>query len=358
MTTLTQAHNEWARRAPDERFSSLADMYHAALDFQHYSNEAVLRTRDMRAVATNDGLVIEGPNGGVAKPTNWAFGQLARLAEAPAGYLASLPAPLAADCLNTGIQALDTDATSQVLFREGNGAHRVMRGATSEAYSRIWNRNVTSRLLDVEAAGTFRPAPAAFDGSRGLYLGDRDMFAFMVDSDRRIFETLPGGGLSRGFFCWNSEVGARSFGLMTFLYEYVCGNHRVWGCSDVKEVRIRHIGDVQGRAWGNIEAQLIAYANSSDADDVLKIERMRRYNLGTNKEEVLDAIFGLRSPVLGKRRIMTAIDLAETREAWYGNPRSAWAMGGAITEIARDLPHGNERAMLDQAAGKVMELAF
>jgi hypothetical protein len=29
---------------------------------------------------------------------------------------------------------------------------------------------------------------------------------------------------------------------MTFLYEYVCGNHRVWGASNVVEVKIRHIG--------------------------------------------------------------------------------------------------------------------
>jgi excisionase family DNA binding protein len=43
----------------------------------------------------------------------------------------------------------------------------------------------------------------------------------IADSNRRIFETLPGGGLSRGFFVWNSEVGAASFGIQTFFYEYV-----------------------------------------------------------------------------------------------------------------------------------------
>jgi len=87
---------------------------------------------------------------------------------------------------------------------------------------RIWNSEITSRLCDLEARGPWQPAPAAFDGSRGLYMGDRDLFAFMVDSGRRIFEKLPGGGLSRGFFVWNSEVGAASFGIQTFFYEYVC----------------------------------------------------------------------------------------------------------------------------------------
>jgi hypothetical protein len=72
---------------------------------------------------------------------------------------------------------------------------------------------------------------------------------FMVDDDRRIFETLPGGGLSRGFFISNSEVGDASFSLTTFLYQYVCGNHMVWGAQGVKNIRIPHIGDADERAF-------------------------------------------------------------------------------------------------------------
>jgi hypothetical protein len=37
-------------------------------------------------------------------------------------------------------------------------------------------------------------------------------------------------------------VGAASFGLMTFLFRAVCGNHIVWGAEDVKALKIRHNG--------------------------------------------------------------------------------------------------------------------
>jgi hypothetical protein len=32
---------------------------------------------------------------------------------------------------------------------------------------------------------------------------------------------------------------------MTFLYEYVCGNHRVWGARHLDEARIIHIGKIR-----------------------------------------------------------------------------------------------------------------
>ena len=183
----------------------------------------------------------------------------------PRSAAASLAPTLAADCLNAGLPEADGDA--RLLLNGDASGHMTARAITSDRYSRIWNADITARLLDLEAGGVWQPAPAAFDGSRGLYLGDRDMFAFMVDNERRIFETLPGGGLSRGFFAWNSEVGAASFGIMTFLYEYVCGNHRVWGAKQVSEVRLRHVGEgLDHRAFSTLRATLINYANTSASE--------------------------------------------------------------------------------------------
>ncbi len=44
----------------------------------------------------NRGLKVIGPQGHGFAPTNWAFGQLAVLAEAPAGYLRTMPSPIVA----------------------------------------------------------------------------------------------------------------------------------------------------------------------------------------------------------------------------------------------------------------------
>jgi len=356
MTTLTHAHNEWASRRDDEKFSSLRDLHRKAVDDRAFGVET--ETEISCALAEDGDVKMFTKSGEIATFTNWSFGQLCSTLKpaAPASYLQGLSPPLAADCINEGLAKHDI-GKRQFLFT-GDHAKPVARAMVSDSYSRIWNAEITSRLLELEADGPWQPAPAAFDGSRGLYLGDRDMFAFMVDSGRRIFEHAPGGGLSRGFFVANSEVGARSFMVMTFLYEYVCGNHRVWGASQVKEIRIRHVGkDVNAKAFSGLHAELVAYAESSAADDELKISAAMKCILGPDKDGRSYRLFGLRVPGLAYRTLNEAYDLAEQRVNWYGNPRSAWGMSGALTEIARDKPNADDRVALEMASSKVLEIA-
>jgi hypothetical protein len=355
MPALTYANREWENRPADERFGSLRDMHNAALGFRDNAAQAIVPVTSLSVRSEDDGLVVNGSTGTTAGLTHFSFNQMAQKAGAPAGYLRSLPAKLAAECINTGLGGFDADVQSMLLF-DRRGALRLC-GITSEKYARIWNSDVTERLLRIEAEGPWQPAPAAFDGSRGLYLGDRDMFAFMVDSNRRIFEKDPNGGLSRGFFLWNSEVGARSIGISTFLYEYVCGNHRVWGASDVKELRIAHIHTDTDKAFAKLAVELRKYAASSAEDDEAKVGAVRNFQIAATKDEVLDTVFKMVGN-LSRKRIEDAYDLAEQRTDWYGSPRSAWGLAGGLTEIARDLPNADERHLLDKAAGKVMEMAF
>lgn len=358
MTVLTHANSQWERRPADERFGSLKAMHARAMQARTGAAVARIKANALRVAADANELLLEGETGAQAPLTNWSFGQIAERAKAPAAYLRSLPAPLAADCLNAGLRRSQEGGESVVLF-DTSGGTPTARAVTSESYSLIWNADITSRLLELEARGPWQPAPAAFDGSRGLYLGDRDMFAFLVDNERRIFETGPAGGLSRGFFVWNSEVGAASFGVMTFLYEYVCGNHRVWGVSNINEVRIIHIGhDQASKAFAKLTVELRKYAEASAEDDEAKVVAARRYQIGASKDDVLDAIFKLKSPALTRKTIGQAYDLAEQRVDWYGSPRTAWGMAGALTEIARDLPNANERNALELGSAKVMEMAF
>jgi hypothetical protein len=362
--TLTQANAQWERRPADERFASLDAMHTAAMAFRTSAAVEEIKTNALRVAADKGRLVLEGSRAGISKIdgselTNWSFSQLAARASAPTAYLKTLPATLAAECLNTGLRRAGDDGKgAQLLLGEDVNGTRTARAVTSQAYSRIWNADITSRLVALEQAGPWQPAPAAFDGSRGLYLGDRDMFAFLVDNERRIFEKGPGGGLSRGFFVSNSEVGDASFQIMTFFYEYVCGNHRVWGAQGIAEAKIIHIGhDQASKAFDMMQVEVKKYAESSSADDELKVERCRRYQIGADKDSVLDAIFKLKVPAITKTLAGKAYDLAEQRFDWYGSPRTAWGYAGGLTEIARDLPNASDRHQLDLAATRIMEMA-
>lgn len=369
--TLTQAFNQWSTRPADERFSSLEDL-HAATSRSRamaaQSRNVPLKSLSIAAVCPegmtggNEQPMLIGASGRCAQFTHWAFGQMCRQLEAPAHYMRKLPAALAATCLNHGIQSADNPEPVSLLFSDvtqgvGTLSHGLtLRASTSGKYTRIWNSDVTSRLIRLSDTTAFKPAPAAFDGSRGLYASDEDMFAFLVDNDRRIFETDKNGGLGRGFFVWNSEVGAASFGITTFLYEYVCGNHRVWGASNVSEIRIRHIGTADDRAFYEISKEVAKYAESSATDDEARVKAAMIFELGKNKDEVLDKIFGLTD--IPRKTLEAGYNVAVQREDWYGSPRTVWGLTGGLTEIARDMPNASERVKLDRAAGKIMQLAF
>lgn len=367
MSVLEHASRQWSSRPADQRFASLADIHAATVNYREISREAknvnvkTLRV-EAREVSNHDETrsvepVLIGSNGTSAQFTHYSFGQFARRLSAPAEYLRSLPPTLAAANLNHGIEATENGEDDNLLFAQNGGLR--LRAAVSGKYTRIWNSDVTARLIRLtQQSPEWQPAPAAFDGSRGLYASDEDMFCFLVDNDRRIFEQDKNGGLGRGFFVWNSEVGAASFGIMTFFYEYVCGNHRVWGAKGVAELRIKHVGNADGRAFSQLSAELRRYADASAKDDESKIVAAQNYVLGGSKDEVLDRVFGLKSVGLSKRIIGQAYELAEKRVDWYGNPRSVWGLTGGITEIARDLPNANDRTKLDRAAGKLMEIAF
>src|SRR3990167_8667042 len=106
MPTLTQASKQWSSRPADERFLSLLDMQSHFDHIRENSREVVVSSRRIQAEPAEDNkdLVITGPNGHAYGLTHWAFGQLAQLGDAPAGYLRTLPAPIAADCVNYGLQ--------------------------------------------------------------------------------------------------------------------------------------------------------------------------------------------------------------------------------------------------------------
>lgn len=363
---LMQASRQWASRPADQRFTSLTDLHAAVVHHREVSAEQKsVPLANLRVTTQADDLGVVHPVLGTtttdqtAKFTHYSFGQLARRLGAPASYLRNLSAGLASANLNEGIKKAEAagDRDNTLLFAQNGDL--MLRAITSDKYTRIWNSDITKRLIDLVAVNPkWQPAPAAFDGSRGLYASEKDIFAFMVDDDRRIFETLPGGGLSRGFFASNSEVGDASFSLTTFLYQYVCGNHMVWGAQGVKNIRIPHIGDADTRAFRNITIELRKYADESASVDEAKIERMMKYEFKGTKDEVLDTIFKQIGQAIPKATLAEGIEIADKSEDRYGVPRSVFAITSGLTEIARDKVNADERVKLEKAAGKVAQIAF
>lgn len=356
---LMQANRQWSSRPSDERFLSLTDLK-AHFDQQRMrSREVVTASRKLEVIplGTKE-LAVQGMNHVPYAPTHYAFGQLATLAGAPAGYLRTLPAPLAADAINYGLQyARDIEDVGLLLHKNGDS---VLRAATGPKYGRIWNSDIVDGMVRVfgdgvtgpwKVPGEFGKDVAVTKENTTLYAGDRDMFVFLADEHNRI--EIPNrrngkaGTMARGFFVWNSEVGSSTFGVSTFLFDYVCCNRIVWGAEDVKEIKIRHTAGAPVRFLEQIAPALKTYAQGSTRNIVEGIEKARAARL-----DDVDTFLANR---YSKRM---AEVLKATHMLEEGRPiETLWDVSTAVTARARNIEYQDERVEIERDGGALIKLA-
>lgn len=363
MSTLTEASRQWATRPDEERFTSLPAMLAAAEYSRQCSRQAVVSSRRLQAVPTDDnrGILIEGPNGHGYAPTHFSFGQLATLVQAPAGYLRTLPAPMAADCINYGLQvARDIEDVGVLITREHDAPAGSLRAATGPRYGRVWNADVIRALVDkfgdgitgdFRVPGEFGKAVEVSKKNTTLFASDRDMFVFLADEENRI--ELPNrrngeaGTLARGFFVTNSEVGAGALKVKTFLFDYVCRNRIVWGAEHVQDIAIRHTAGAPDRFIEQVQPALIAYANSSAHGITAALQAAQAARLDDKVGEFLSKRFG--------PRVAAKMQHAHVLEE--GRPvETVWDAVTAATAYAREIPHTADRVEIETQAGAMLSL--
>lgn len=362
MATITKALRQWASRPDDERYTSLIDMRDHFARVRQQSRELVVSSRRVHATPEEDnhGLQVIVGKGEPASPTHWAFGQLATLAGAPAGYLRGLPSPLAADCINFGLAFSRDIQEIGVLTQRGDGEPS-LRAATGPRYGRVWNLDVTNALVkrfgdgvsgQWKVPGEFGKAVPVTTQNTTLYASDRDCFVFLCDEDHRI--TLPNrrngekGALARGFFIWNSEVGDQTLGVATFLFDYVCMNRIIWGAAEYKEVRIRHTAGAPDRFVEELAPALDTYAKASGKNIVQAIEDARKDRLGDKVNEFLAERFS-------RNLVQSMLAVHQLEE---GRPiESRWDAVVAATAVARGIGYQNERVELERKAGELLPQA-
>ena len=138
--TAYTAHREWARRPPDERYASVHALAEAARARRIRTDARITETVDLQVqTVTADALAISDRSGPSRALTHWSFEQLAGLAGAPPAYLRTLPAPIAADAINYGLQR--ADRAQHQLFADRDepwtstrSPHRGTRGSTMTSW--------------------------------------------------------------------------------------------------------------------------------------------------------------------------------------------------------------------------------
>jgi len=360
MATLQEASRQWVTRPADQRYLSLDELKNAVAQRRNESWTLASDVRDLRVKIGEAGLAVEGydrANGSrrELQPTNWAFGQLAQYAQAPASYLRRIDEELAAINIQWGLDHSPIRENSLVLA-QSNGENR-LRAMTSTSYGRIWDEDVVNAVIRVNHDDRWKVPFASYTASdprraTTLYASDRDVFIFLVDSENTI--DVGGEKLGRGFFTWNSEVGSSVFGLTTFLYRYICDNRIVWGATDVQELRIRHTGGAPDRFAYEGAKYLRRYSEESAHNVVEAVTRAKAYELPEAEKPGKGWEKWLQERGFNNSQAKSAVTKAIAEE---GQARSLWDIINGVTATARDISHTDERVRLETAAGNLMKYA-
>jgi hypothetical protein len=366
--------SEWFSRPDDERFLSLTDLHaavkgRAARSRTRTVESAAIRVETARDNAERLELLLPESDAPVA-PTHWSFGQLNSLVGAPAAYLRQLPAPLAAINLQYG---LTTHRAEQVKTLETEDGRMELRAVTGPDYGRIYDHELVSAVMKIAgdgvgdtrwkipgvldwSTGVYNPNAAVSRESTTLYASDRDVFLFLVD-DLNPIEAgrLPDGSpdlFFRGFYCWNSEVGAKTLGLASFYLRAVCQNRNLWGVEDFQEIVIRHSKYASDRFAREAAPALTRFADSSPMPFINGIKAARARIVAQTDD---DRVEFLRKRGFSKGETATIIEtvLAEERK----KPESVLDFAQGITGVARSKAHQDVRLEMEGRARTLLASA-
>ncbi|MGD9656886.1 MAG: DUF932 domain-containing protein [Methylocystis sp.] len=371
---IGRVSSEWFSRPADERYLSLSELFAAVDGRTEHSRTRTVESAAIRVEARRDdsdklALLLPDTDAPIA-PTHWSFGQLAGLAGAPATYLRQLPAPLAGINLQYG---LSSHRAEQVKTLEIDDGRVELRAVTGPDYGRIYDHELVSAVQRIAGNGTGDTrwkVPGVLDWSTGiynpnvdvtqetttLYASDRDVFLFLVD-DLNPIEAgrLPDGSpdlFFRGFYCWNSEVGAKTLGIASFYLRAVCQNRNLWGVEDFQEITIRHSKYAASRFAHEAAPALTRFANSSPKPFINGVKAARERIVAHNDD---DRVEFLRKRGFSKAETAKIIDTVLREDG--RKPESVFDFVQGITAIARRKTHQDARLDLETRAKKLFDRA-
>lgn len=338
MVNLTRASRELFRRSPDERFQSLDELRAHCRNEKQFSSELWQLPQTMQPRSDGDTVLLTLGDGEKCLLNDWSFGQLCRMSGISKDTIGQLSPETASLALRETLPAADKPI--QILT-----AGPTIRSLHGVSYTRLWNTNLLSVVADY--ANDFQPPPAGFNGATGLYCGEQDLFAFLIDPQGWV--EIDDQAFAPGFFVWNSEVGRRTLGIQTFWFQAICQNHIVWDATNVVEFTRKHTASVQDGLLevGRMIERLVAQRDSRRDGFFKMISSAMSARIGSDADEALKAILEHGIP---RGLAKEAVDLAQGRF-------TVFAMVDALTRLTQRVQFAGDRAELDQKAAALLALA-
>ena len=339
MVNLKRASDELFSREPDECFDTLSDLREHCFNQKENSGEHWCKPQNVIPIAKERSVSVQLEIGEEIALNDWSFRQLSRLCGVSADTLNRLTPKTAAIAIGETLPSADRP----IQFFAGESSMRSVHGIS---YTRLWN----SELLNVVAKfeSEFQPPKKAFNGhGTGLYAGDQDMFAFLIDDNAWV--DIGDDKFAPGLFIWNSETGSRSLGCSTFWYQHICSNHIVWGCTEVNEFKRKHTASVRD-GLGEIERMIESLVEVKTRRQERFVDMMKQATtktLGSDLDEV--------SALLRKQGI--PLKMIKNAANVVGKNHTAFAWVDALTRASGAIKFAGARSAIDQKIGSILSLA-
>jgi hypothetical protein len=340
MQTLTRASSELFRRQPDERFPSLDALWQQCLRDKQKSMDRWHLPDIVRPANGGDRLNLTLGDDGSFAMNDWSFSQLCKLA----GVNKDTVNRVSADTAGRIFQETLPGGNKPLQLLTCDEQVRAIHGAS---YTRLYNAELVATVK--EFATDFQPPQEGMNGATGLYCGEQDLFAFLIDPTG--WTEIDGQAFAPGFFIWNSEVGKRSIGIETFWFQAVCQNHIVWDAVEVVEFSRKHTANVHDalREVQRIIEQLVVKRDERRDGFVEVIRKAMREKLGDDAESVLIQLqkFGIPRG-LAKQ----ATELAREQGRF-----TIFSLVDALTRLTGKIEYAGERTEADQKVATLLALA-
>lgn len=364
-----ELNRECWSRPDDERFLSLDELRAHVGRQQAASQQFDIALPELTFLGDpdRDFLGVQGPDGEELSISHWATSQLCQHVGAPADYIRSLPANVAA--MNLQASAMRFNDSSQLYVDTDRDQ---IRAVTSPSYGRIHNADVVDRMIYMaeHAADTWKVpgcmdwATSSYDPtlpvtleSTTLFAGDRDMAIFLCnDLDPIEVGKLDDGSpdlMFRGIFARNSEVGYSKLELFTAMMRGICANRCMWGVQGFESFEIVHTQAAPGRFKDEIRPFLDNFGqNMGDKQllvDGVKLAKEPLVRLkGKDESERRENQVSFLTELGFSAKIANDIISHEAP----GTPRidSVWDVSNKLTSFAQTVPHGDSRLVYEHAA--------
>ncbi len=341
MANLKKAFNQLFARPQDEQFEDFDKLYTHCLRKQRESEVHWRLPPEVIPLAYNGNVSLKLKGVSAFGMNDWSFGQACRIAKVKKETLNRLKPDTTAQVL---IETMPFGSRPfQVFTQDG-----VVKSIHGVGYSRLYDSDVLELVID--EAFDFDPPPKGANGATGLYAGEQDMFAFMIDD--KTWVDIGGEHFAPGFFIWNSEVGRRSVGIQTFWYQRVCGNHIVWDANKIASYSRKHTANV-GNAVDDLRfllKRLIQTRDSRKDAFTATIKQAMATSLGSTSDDVAKALNGFG---IAAGYIKDAVEMMATQSSGY----TVFKAVDSLTRITGRISNAGDRAEQDSKVGRLLSMA-